>query len=211
LRSPALELSVAYAHVRNGDCQQRCSTSVAGRATGVRPVRIAVVIVVLALSGLTAVGIGSGASSRQRTVPCSETIDITRFPYLGSNRPQERYRLVLGVISAPRAFFRQVVFGNGYANWPYFFKAGMVIRGGGKGVVVSVPRAWRNRGAIAWGNGGNGVFDTLRFVGCPGFRTKGLAYAGGFYLRSAPACLPLVFRVGHRAATVRFGLGRRCN
>lgn len=151
MRSPALELSVAYAHVRNGDCQQRCSTSVAGRATGVRPVRIAVVIVVLALSGLTAVGIGSGASSRQRTVPCSETIDITRFPYLGSNRPQERYRLVLGVISAPRAFFRQVVFGNGYANWPYFFKAGMVIRGGGKGVVVSVPRAWRNRGGHRMG------------------------------------------------------------
>jgi hypothetical protein len=170
-----------------------------------------VVIVVLALIGLTAVGIGSGASSRQRTVPCSETIDITRFPYLGSNKPQERYRLVLGVISAPRPFFRQVVFGNGYESWPYFFKAGMVIRGGAKGVVVSVPQAWRNRGAIAWGNGGNGVFDTIRFAGCPGFRAKGLAYAGGFYLRSAPACLPLVLRVGHRAATVRFGLGRRCS
>ena len=71
--------------------------------------------------------------------------------------------------------------------------------------------AWRNRGAIAWENGGNGVFDKLRFVDCPGFRANGLAYAGGFYLRSAPACLPLVFRVGHRTATVRFGLGRRCN
>jgi hypothetical protein len=153
----------------------------------------------------------SAVETRARTVPCSETIDITRFPYLGSNKPQERYRLVLGVISAPRAFHRQIVRGNGIPGWPYFFKAGMVIRGGAKTVVVSVPQAWRNRGAIAWGNGGNGVFDSIRFTGCQGFRTKGLAYAGGFYLRSAPACLPLVFRVGHLAATVRFGLGRRCS
>ena len=36
------------------------------------------------------------------------------------------------------------------------------------------------------------------------------AYAGGFYLRSRSACVPLKFRVGRRAKTVRFGLGKRC-
>ena len=149
--------------------------------------------------------------TRARTVPCNESIAGTRFPYLGSNNPQERYRLVLGVVSAPRAFHRQIVRGNGIPGWPYFFKAGLVIRSGAKEVTVSVPRAWRDRAAIAWGNGGNGAFDTLRFAGCRGLRGQGVAYAGGFYLRSAPACLPLTFRVGQRSATMRFGLGRRCS
>ena len=34
-------------------------------------------------------------------------------------------------------------------------------------------------------------------------------YAGGFYLRSPSACLPLVFRVGRRSETVRFGIGQQ--
>ena len=36
------------------------------------------------------------------------------------------------------------------------------------------------------------------------------AYAGGFFLRSPSVCVPLIFRVGARSATVRFGIGRRC-
>jgi hypothetical protein len=38
----------------------------------------------------------------------------------------------------------------------------------------------------------------------------GFAYAGGFQLRVRAACVPLVFRVGRRSATARFGLGRAC-
>jgi hypothetical protein len=70
-----------------------------------------------------------------RTVPCSESIDGTKFPYVG-------YRLVLDAVSAPPAFLKQVV----------------------------------PTGERPWGS----------------------------------ACVPLIFRVGGRSATVRFGLGRRC-
>lgn len=94
--------------------------------------------------------------------------------------------------------------------WFYFFKAGLVIRASGQSVFVTVPRAWRGRAAIAWGYGGKGVFQSLRFAGCKALPSQGFAYSGGFYLRSAGGCLPLVFRVGRRSATVRFGLGRRC-
>jgi peptide/nickel transport system permease protein len=39
-------------------------------------------------------------------------------------------------------------------------------------------------------------------------RPGGNAFAGGFYLRTCSACLPLVFRAGRRSPTVHFGLGR---
>jgi hypothetical protein len=111
-------------------------------------------LMVALLSAAAQVGAApsSAVALRARTVPCKESIAGTRFPYLGSNKPQERYRLVLGVISAPRAFLRQIIHGNGTRDLPYFFKAGLVIRRGTKDVLVTVPRAWRDRAAIAWGN-----------------------------------------------------------
>jgi hypothetical protein len=187
---------------------KRCREQVMSASIGAGPIRIAVVIAVLALSELTAVGTGSGASARHRIVPCSESVDQTRFPYIGSNVPKDRYRLVLGVVSVPPAFHKQLV-RNGTEPWPYFFKAGLIIRNTGESVVVTVPMAWRDRAAIAWGSGGKGVFSSLRFTGCKALSNRGFAYTGGFYLRSA-GCLPLTFRVEHRSATVRFGLGRRC-
>ena len=177
--------------------------------TGAGPIRIAVVIAVLTLSGVADVGTASGASARHRIVPCSESVDQTRFPYIGSNVPKDRYRLVLGVVSVPPAFHKQLV-RNGTEPWPYFFKAGLMIRTTGQSVVVTVPAASRDRAAIAWGSGGKGAFSSLRFAGCNALPNRGFAYTGGFYLRSAGGCLPLTFRVGHRSATVRFGLGRRC-
>jgi hypothetical protein len=176
----------------------------------VRSIRIAVGSAALGLSVLTAADTGPAASARQRTVPCSESIDGTRFPYIGSSKPQYRYRLVLGVVSVPWAYHEQIV-RNGTEPWLYFFKSGLVIRASGQSVVVSVPAAWRERAAIAWGYGGHGVFSSLRFAGCKALPTQGFAYSGGFYLRSPGVCLPLTFRVGHSSATVRFGLGRRCS
>lgn len=67
----------------------------------------------------------SSAITRTRTVPCSESIAGTRFPYLGSNKPKDRYRLVLGVISVPPAYHQQIV-RNGTEPWLYFFKAGLI-------------------------------------------------------------------------------------
>ncbi len=36
-------------------------------------------------------------------------------------------------------------------------------------------------------------------------------YAGGFYLRSASGCVPLLVEIGRRAATLRFAIGRSCS
>ncbi|MET0562297.1 MAG: hypothetical protein ABW114_02505, partial [Gaiellaceae bacterium] len=115
--------------------------------------------------------------------------------------------LVLNTFSVPPAYLRQVVHVGG--SWPYWRKTRLVIRGGAPAVTVTVPRAWRSRAAIIWGNAGTPA-SSLRFASCAGRAREGRAYAGGFYLRSRSCCVPLVFRVGARAATVRFGVGRRC-
>ena len=115
---------------------------------------------------------------------------------------------MLGVVSVPRAYIPQVVkWGTG--PWPYRSKAGMVVRGGSPPVTVTVPKAWRGRLAISWGNR-PGVFTQIRFRSCAAGPKPWNAYAGGFRLRSPSACVPLTFRVGARVATVRFGLGRSC-
>jgi hypothetical protein len=170
------------------------------------------IVVLGATAGLALVAgalAGAGSSTSGRTVPCGESIDLTRFPYVGDRRPRYRYRLVLGAVSVPPAYLAQVV-ATGETPWAYWRKAGLVLRAGGPVVRIGVPRAWRSRAGIAWGYGNRGVFDSLRVTGCPGTAERGIAYSGGFYLRSPTACLPLVFRVGGRSETVRFGIGRRC-
>jgi hypothetical protein len=118
------------------------------------------------------------------------------------------YRVVLGVVSVPPAYEPQVV-PTGNRPWAFWRKAGLVVRGGAGPVVVSVPQAWRTRAAITWGNAG--IVSRLRITPCPALPPKVWnAYAGGFYLRSRSACVPLTIRVGRRAQTVRFGLARRC-
>ena len=118
-------------------------------------------------------------------MPCRDVIDHTRFPYRAGG-----YRLVLGAVS-------------------YWRKAGLVVRAGSPPVTVTVPKEWRHRAAITWGNS-TGIVASVRLTGCEPALNVGHAYAGEFYLRSPSACLPLIFRVGRRTATVRFGLGRRC-
>jgi hypothetical protein len=66
---------------------------------------------------------------------------------------------------------------------------------------------WRK--AITWGNRG-GPVSAVRIARCKGPAAVGHAYAGGFFLRARASCVPILFRVGARSATVRFGLGRRC-
>src|SRR5205809_3803204 len=56
------------------------------------------------------------------------------------------------------------------------------MRAGSESVTVSVPRAWRSRVAITWGNT-TGIVQTLRIAGCGTDPSAGNAYAGGFYLR----------------------------
>jgi hypothetical protein len=164
--------------------------------------RITALIAVLTLAAPIGVAAHGASAESPRTVPCSEVILHVKFPYGG-------YRLVLGVVSAPAAYLQQVL-PSGQQPWRYWRKAGLVVTGRVP-VSVSVPEAWRSRAAITWGNR-PGVFSSLRIAGCPPPHGvgPGRAYAGGFYLRSRAACVPLIFRVGNRTATVRFGLGRAC-
>jgi hypothetical protein len=121
-------------------------------------------------------------------------------------RPQ---RVVLGVVSAPPAYIPQTV-STGESRWQYWSKSGIVVRANSDPVLVSVPRAWRRRAAISWGDAG--VANALVFPSCPPSSSLGdwNPYSGGFYLRSRAACVPLVFRVGDRTQTMRFGVGKRC-
>ena len=79
-------------------------------------------------------------------VGCDQIILRPKSPFAGG------YRRVLGVISVPPAYIPQVVSTPG-EQWPYWEKAGMVVRASGSPVTVSVPQAWRTRVAITWGNG----------------------------------------------------------
>ena len=115
---------------------------------------------------------------------------------------------MLGVVAVPPAFMRQVV-PTRQKPWAYWHKQGLVIRATGEAVTVAMPKIWRMRAAIIWGNSG-GPVSSLRIEACGTSADVGHTYAGGFFLRSPSACIPLIFSVGHRTVTVRFGLGQRC-
>jgi len=168
--------------------------------------RTAALIAAVGLAAPLGFAARSQALSLSQTVPCSASVHRARFPYLGD--PGYRYRLVLGAVSVPPAYLRQVI-ATGNRPWRYWHKAGLVVRASGQAVTVSVPRAWRARVAITWGN--TGIVHSLRIAGCGHDPSQGNAYAGGLYLRSTSACVPLVFSVGTRSSTVRFGVGRRCS
>ena len=145
----------------------------------------------------------------ERTVPCAEVIDQTRFPYIGSRDPRYRARLVVGDISVPPALIPGSA-PTGERVWTHFSKWGLVVRGGvRRPVTVTVPQAWRTRVAISWGNAGHGVFHTVRLARCDD-PTVGYAYAGGFFLRRPSGCVPLRFTSGTRSQVVWFGIVSRC-
>jgi hypothetical protein len=151
--------------------------------------------------------VAQAAPRPQRTIPCSEIIDVTPFPRLGSSNPRDQARLVLNAVMAPPAYLVQTS-PTRTRPWRYFSKRGMVVKGG-KSVTITVPVSWRQRVGISWGNAGHGVFHTIRMASCGSDAKRGYAYAGGFFLRSASACVPLVFHVGTRQQKVWFGVGRR--
>jgi hypothetical protein len=77
-----------------------------------------------------------GTPPPARTVPCSEAIATTRFPYQDRER---RYRLILGVVSLP-TYLEQIV-PSPDPRWPYWRKQGLVVRASGETVTITVPRA----------------------------------------------------------------------
>jgi hypothetical protein len=133
---------------------------------------------------------------------------------LAGNEPSPGGKIVLGVISLGPDFLQPTVpVHQGW--WRYWQKHGLEILDGHQTVTITVPSAWRNRAAITWG-ANVGIVSTLRLPGtlltpgCPAGPLTWNGYAGGFYLRSSSACVPLVFAVGRRSAVVRVGVGRRC-
>ena len=174
--------------------------------------RIAALISVLALAALAGATARSAPSQLPSRVPCDRVVLQTKFPY-----PSNGYRLVLGVVSVPPAHLPDV-YPTRSRLWPYWRKAGLVIRADRGPVLVSVAKAWRGRVRIGWGDDGG---SALRFARCStkyelrakdarGRPKLGNAYTGGFHLRTRSACVPVIFHVGQRTETVRFGVGRTC-
>ena len=114
-------------------------------------------------------------------------------------------RLVLGVLAAPPAHLERAA-PNPARPWAYFAKYGIAIRADSPAVLITVPEAWRYRAAIGWGND-IGAVSSLRLLSCPRQIGAWNAYAGGFYLRSASGCVPLLFNIGRRTATLSFAIG----
>src|SRR3954466_10536250 len=90
---------------------------------------IVVAIVALALAAVAAASLRSPMQSPPRSVPCSDIIAHTKWPYVGSHDSRYRYRALLRVVSAPPAYISQVVHLRDGA-WPYWEKAGLVVRAG---------------------------------------------------------------------------------
>jgi hypothetical protein len=165
--------------------------------------RTGAAIGLLALAGATTLAATAASANAPPTVSCTGIVLRLRSGHAGGNR------VVLGTVSVPPAYLPQVGPSRNKA-WPFFTKRGLGVRGGSPAVVVTVPKAWRRRVAVTWG--GSGIVSGLRIASCSAFLPPKVwnGYAGGFYLRSRSACVPLTFRVGRRTKTVRFGLGRRC-
>ena len=113
-------------------------------------------------------------------------------------------RLVLGVLAAPPAHLKPAA-STGTSPWAYFAKYGIAIRADSPVVVITVPAAWRHRAAIGWGNNVGG--SSLRLLSCPRQMGAWNAYAGGFYLRSASGCVPLVVEIGRQTVSLSFAIG----
>ena len=114
-------------------------------------------------------------------------------------------RLVLGVLAVPPAHLEPGA-PTGTSPWAYFSKYGIAIRPDSPAVLITVPEAWRHRAAIGWGNNIGGV-SSLRLLSCPRQIDAWNGYAGGFYLRSASGCVPLIFEIGRQTATLSFAIG----
>jgi hypothetical protein len=162
--------------------------------------------VLLAFSSMAGAARGLSVSSPW-LVPCRE-ITAGTAPAPG----QVGVQTALGVIAvaAPAYDPHPAVPVQSAGRWTYWMKGGVGVRLGTYTITVTVAKAWRSRAAISWGTGP--IVSSLRFSGCstaPQVR-RWNAYVGGFYLRAPSACVPLVFSVGQRSTTVRFGIGRRC-
>lgn len=131
---------------------------------------------------------------------------VTGFIMPGSQAGDET---VLGSVSVLAGDYGPTVAAFQHVSWRYWQKRGLFIKAGTPPVTITVPAAWRNRVAFIWGSRHRPVTGSLRLTTCA-LPNVWDAYAGGFFLMTPAACVPLIFRIGSRAATVNFSIGRRC-
>jgi hypothetical protein len=164
--------------------------------------RIAALITAAAVAALVGVA-ARWVPSPPSSVSCESIVLLE-----SEDQAKTGNRVVLGVVSVPPPYLPQT-FPRRVEQWRYWTKAGLAVRGGSPPVTVIVPKPWRSRVRIGWGDAGG---SSLRFAPCPSYESENPwnGYAGGFFLRARSACVPLIFRVGQRSETVRFGIGRRC-
>jgi hypothetical protein len=117
------------------------------------------------------------------------------------------FRVVLGDVATQAGVAQEGEPTGPGQMWPYFAKRGLLVPAGIGPVWVSVPGSWRRRAAVDWGSG-PGSRVTLTACGSPAGVWD--AFAGGLYLRTRIACVPVQFRVGARTTTVTYDIGRRC-
>jgi hypothetical protein len=162
------------------------------------------ILALLVFPALAAIGARSADSAPPSTAGCEQ---IALHLRSGS---EDGYRIVLGRVGIPD---EEHTSGRAArhrgAQWPYFRRVGLVVRGGTSPVTITVPEGWRDRVAISWGN--TPAVSSLQIASCETSVSKPWnAYTGGFHLRSRAACVPLDIRVGGRSTSVRFGVGRAC-
>ena len=161
-------------------------------------------IAAVVATALLASRAGAASAPHLPVVPCGDVVGHH------ASGTADGYRRVLGVVSVPPAYLPQVV-PSGQAPMRWWRKAGMLVRSGSPPVTLTVPYALHNELQLDWGNSDR-EGSALRFAACPSYgHPTWNAYAGGFLLRHRPACASLIVTVGHRHATVRFGIGTHCN
>jgi hypothetical protein len=165
-------------------------------------------LLLLGVAGFVAARAGSSAS---RVVPPAVTVRCAPAPlhFKTGNEIGEGYRVVLGLVSAPPVYLPGVGRDPSSAPFTHWLKAGLGVRATDAVVKVAVPKAWRDRVRITWGSASSSGTE-LRFAPCPSAVETWNGYPGGFLLRSSSACVPLIFTVGNRRATLRFGVGTHC-
>jgi len=169
--------------------------------------RVLVALVGSVVIAVTAATIAATADARARSVfvvPCTDTIGNLSNP-AGSDR-----HVALGLFSVP-----SVTVGSerlfGVLHWRYWTKVAVGVRRYRAPVTVSVPKAWRSKVAVTWGNRA-GIMSSIRFSSCADATSPNWsAYAGGFYLRQHIVCVPLIVSDGQRTATVRVAIDGKCS
>lgn len=163
--------------------------------------RQSVVGVAMATLAAAALVVRPASSITVPTVSCESIVlqlDSGRTPWM---------RVVLGSVSVPRQQRRQVN-PTGQQIWPYFAKFVVSLLGGSPPADIALPKAWRKHVKLGWGEASG---SSVRFLSCPSYSPKRWnGYAGGAWLKSRSACVPLIVRVGNRQATIRVALGRSC-